>query len=183
MATAGPYRQRIGSGVAAEARALLAAGVAGLGAVGPKNARTHRSPARRTFIDVLVGRASFWRFSSGSMSSPPSRISRRNFDDAGDDLFQLVLAEDELLDRARRRPSGSGDLRGVEADEAVAGAQRVVEEGEWVLARQRREPERELGEVHGHRVLVDAVEAALRDEAAGVEHLVLVRRDRRAVRR
>ena len=48
-------------------------------------------------------------------------------------------------------------------------AEGVVEEGEGVVLRQRGEPERELREVHGHRVLVHAVEAALGDEAAGVE--------------
>ena len=60
-------------------------------------------------------------------------------------------------------------------DEAVAAFQRVIEEGEFVVARQRREPERQLGEIDGARVLVDAVEAALRDEPAGMQLLVLVR--------
>ena len=47
---------------------------------------------------------------------------------------------------------------------------------------QRGQPERQLGQIHGHRVLVHAVEAALGDQPAGVEDLVLVGRDARALR-
>ncbi len=56
--------------------------------------------------------------------------------------------------------------------------QRVVDEGERVVPGQRDEPERELGEVHRHGVPVHAVEAALGDEPAREDHLVLVGRDR-----
>ena len=69
----------------------------------------------------------------------------------------------ERLDLARR-----------EADERVAVAQRVVEEREGVLTCQRDEPERELGQIDRHRVAVDAVQAALRDEPPGVDDLVFV---------
>lgn len=72
-------------------------------------------------------------------------------------------------------------LRTREADQAIAGAQRMVEEGELVIARQRRKPKREPGEVGRHGVAVHAVEAALGDEAAGVQFLVLVGRERRAL--
>ncbi len=61
-----------------------------------------------------------------------------------------------------------------EADEGVAVAEVVVEEGEGVVAGQRGEPERELGEIDGHPVLIDAVEAALGDEAAGEQEGRLV---------
>jgi hypothetical protein len=57
-------------------------------------------------------------------------------------------------------------------------AERVVDEGERVLPGQGREPQRDLGEVDGDGVAVDAVEAALGDEAAGEDDLVLVGRDR-----
>ncbi len=50
----------------------------------------------------------------------------------------------------------------------------MVEKGELVIARERREPEREFGEFDRARVLIDAVEAALRDEAARMQRLVLV---------
>ena len=55
----------------------------------------------------------------------------------------------------------------------------MIEEREGVVLRQRGQPERQLGQIHGHRVLVHPVEAALGDEAAGVEDLVLVGRDAR----
>ena len=51
------------------------------------------------------------------------------------------------------------------ANEAVADLELVVEELEWQLAVERLDPQRELGEFHGHRVAVDAVEAALDDVA------------------
>ncbi len=70
-----------------------------------------------------------------------------------------------------------------EPDERVAVPERVVHEGERVVLRQRHEPERDLGEVHRHRVPVHAVEAALRDEPAREDHLVLVGRDRGHARR
>ena len=70
------------------------------------------------------------------------------------------------------------DLLPREPDQRVAVPQRVVHEGERVVLRQRHEPERDLGEVHRHRVPVHAVEAALRDQPAREDHLVLVGRDR-----
>ena len=53
--------------------------------------------------------------------------------------------------------------------EAVAAFQSVIEEGEFMIARERREPQRQLGKIDGARILVDTIEAALRDEAAGVQ--------------
>ena len=62
-------------------------------------------------------------------------------------------------------------------DEAVAGFQRVIEESELMVARQRRKPQRQPREIDRHRVAVDAIEAFLRDEAARVQRLVLVGRN------
>lgn len=70
------------------------------------------------------------------------------------------------------------ELVEVEAHEAVARPERVVEEGELVVLRERLEPERELGELDRERVPVDPVEAAGGDEPLGVQKLVLVGRDR-----
>ena len=55
----------------------------------------------------------------------------------------------------------------------------MIEKGELVIARERRKPEREFCKLDRARVLVDAVEAALRDEAARVQRLVLVLGDLR----
>jgi hypothetical protein len=60
------------------------------------------------------------------------------------------------------------DLARGEADERVAVAEGVVEEGEGVVLGEGGEPEGELGEVDGEGVLVDAVEAELGDLAARV---------------
>jgi len=45
----------------------------------------------------------------------------------------------------------------------------MVEKSELVVARKRCEPQRQLGEVDGEWILVDAVEAALRDQTTGFE--------------
>ena len=64
-----------------------------------------------------------------------------------------------------------------QADQRIAAAQGVVEERERMVLGQRRQPERQLGQVHGHRVLVHAVQAPLGDEPAGVEDFVLIGRN------
>src|SRR4051794_13717726 len=53
--------------------------------------------------------------------------------------------------------------------------ERVVHERESVVLRKRDEPQRHLGEVHGHGVPVHAVKAAQRDKPAREDKLVLVR--------
>ena len=68
------------------------------------------------------------------------------------------------------------DLPARQADERIAVPERVVDERQRVLLRQRGEPERDLGEVDGHGVAVDAVEAALGDEAARGDNLVFAGR-------
>ena len=50
------------------------------------------------------------------------------------------------------------------AEQRVAGAQRVVDERERAVLGERDQPQRELGHLDRHRVLVDAVQAALGDE-------------------
>ncbi len=93
---------------------------------------------------------------------------------------------DDRLDEAvllRHAAPGNRDDVGVgQADEAVAAPQHAVEEGEFMRARQRFEPQRQFGEVDRERVAVDAAQAVLRDQPLGMEQLVLVRRDRRALR-
>jgi integral membrane sensor domain MASE1 len=49
-----------------------------------------------------------------------------------------------------------------EAHKAVARLERVIEESEFVVARQCRQPQRQASKVDGARVLVDAIETALR---------------------
>src|SRR5581483_7277336 len=90
--------------------------------------------------------------------------------------FAQVIG-DKLPDEGRwlgRIPMRRGNLILREADKAVAAFERVVEEGEFVLARERREPERELRQLHRARVLVDAVEAALCHQTLRVQLVVLV---------
>ncbi len=64
-----------------------------------------------------------------------------------------------------------------QADQRVAVAQGVVDKRKRMVLGQGLEPERELGQADGEGVAVDAVEAALGDEAAGVELDGLVDRD------
>jgi hypothetical protein len=52
-------------------------------------------------------------------------------------------------------------LRDSRPEERVAGTQMVVEERKWAVLRHRHEPKAELGEIHGERVEVDAVDARL----------------------
>lgn len=67
------------------------------------------------------------------------------------------------------------ELVGVDADEAVAAAQVVVEEGEGFVGVEGEEPEGEFGEFDGARIFVDAVEAALGDESPRDDRAVRVR--------
>ena len=74
------------------------------------------------------------------------------------------------------------DLFQVEADQGVAVAQGMVEEGERLVLRQRGEPERELCQVDGDGVAIHAVEAVAGDQPPGVDGPVLVgRKVRRGV--
>lgn len=59
------------------------------------------------------------------------------------------------------------------AEQRVAGAQGVVEEGEGPILLERDQPERELGHLHGQGVLVHAVEAAVGHQAAGLGQALL----------
>ena len=64
-----------------------------------------------------------------------------------------------------RRSSGFG-VGDAQAEERVAAAQVVVQERERRADGEAVEPEGDLGQFDGERVLVDAVDAALEDEAA-----------------
>ena len=102
------------------------------------------------------------------------------------ELFDLAHALGGVFDALQGALHEHGDLqppqvrRGVgdaEAEEGVAAAEVVVEEGEGGADGEAVEPEGDLGEFDGERVLVDAVDAALEDEAADdglVGQLVLV---------
>ncbi len=57
-------------------------------------------------------------------------------------------------------------VREPRAHQAVAGLQMVVQKRERPVGGKRRQPQRETGELHGHRVQVDAVQAALGDAPA-----------------
>ncbi len=61
----------------------------------------------------------------------------------------------------------AGELLEVDAEQRVAAAQGVIEEGEGPVLVEGDEPERELGHLHGERVLVHAVEAAFADQPRG----------------
>ena len=56
-------------------------------------------------------------------------------------------------------------------------AQRVVQEREGMILRQRGQPQRELGQIHRHRVLVHAVQTGLSHQALRVHLRVFVRRN------
>ena len=94
--------------------------------------------------------------------------------------FQPVLeafAEDVLLRSVR--PIEVTDLAGGETDQRIAITQRVIEERERVLLGERRQPQRQLGEIDRHLVLVHTVQTALGDHAAGMEQFVLIGGNRR----
>jgi hypothetical protein len=55
----------------------------------------------------------------------------------------------------------------------------MIEEGEFMVARQRREPERELGEINCARIFVDAIKTTLSDETPGMKLVILVFRNLR----
>src|ERR1700722_12850222 len=82
---------------------------------------------------------------------------------------RLAQQHAACLHLPRGRPVERLDLLEVEPYQAVAVAKSVVDERERELLTQRDEPERELRQLHGSGVLVDPVEAPLRDETARVE--------------
>ena len=91
-----------------------------------------------------------------------------------DAFLNLVLAEDAAR---RGQPMEVGDLPACQADQRIAGPQGMVQEREGMVPGQGSEPKRQFRQVHGQRVLVDAVEAALGDQAAGVQGFIFVRRN------
>ena len=71
-------------------------------------------------------------------------------------------------------PVEAGDLLARQADQRVAVAQRVIEERERMLPRQRRQPQRQLRQVHGEDVLVHAVQAPLGHQPPRIGQHILV---------
>ena len=61
----------------------------------------------------------------------------------------------------------------LQADQRIAAADGVVEELERLVLGQRQQPQRQLGHLDGQRVLVHAVQAALGDQAAGIDLPIL----------
>ena len=148
----------------------------------PSASRPRRTPPRRG------RRTAVPCSSSNCASSHRSRSSQSGTLSSASRICWRSSATFATCSRTRspRSPPGSAvhrlpveglDLLPRQPDQRVAVPQRVVEEGERVVLRQRHQPERQLGEVHRHRVPVHAVEAALGDEPAREDHLVLVRRD------
>ncbi len=149
----------------------------------PSASRRRRTPRRRGRRTAAPGRARPARRPTcraapqSDTSSPASRICRAQ------------------LGRPARRARRSGSPRSSARRRASSGSDSIwrrvspTSESPWrrawsrkvrgVLARQRRQPERQLRQVDGDRVAVDAVEAALGDEPAGEDDLVLVGRDLR----
>lgn len=85
----------------------------------------------------------------------------------------------ELRRSPLRRPAQREDGIPVQPDERVPVPQRVVEEGELVVARECGEPERQPCHLDGEKVAVHAAEAVHGDQAARVLSRVLVRRQLR----
>ena len=97
----------------------------------------------------------------------------------------------EILLREQRHPDGSltsganagwltHDIERPRADKAVADSKVMIQEGQRPIRGQRREPERQAGELYGRGVSIHAVEASLRDRAGGSQPSPPCRPDRRA---
>ena len=71
------------------------------------------------------------------------------------------------------------DLLARQADQGIPAAQGVIQERERMVLGQRCQPQGQLRQVHGHGILVHAVKAALGDDAAGMQDLILIRRNPR----
>ena len=69
---------------------------------------------------------------------------------------QLLLAATACCAASGLAP----DIVGRRADEAVAGNEMVIEERQRLVGGERGEPDRQPGELHGHRVEVHAKETA-----------------------
>jgi len=87
---------------------------------------------------------------------------------------QRLLRIEPRIERQRSDPGTASagwlthHIRRSRANQAVAAPEMVLEKRDRLLGGQRCEPERELRELDGHRVGVDAEQAALRDEAPEV---------------
>ena len=165
---------------------------AGCGSRGTQGSSRRRSPADRRRAAARPSRRT--RPRAGSRRSRRSRRDPRRTPRGAQSPSGRARAA-RAAPRARGRPRGAslgpasralphtprdgGDLIAGEADERVAVAERVVHERERALAGEGDEPQREPSEVHGERVAIHAVEAALGDEPPRMEERDLPRRQRR----
>ena len=90
----------------------------------------------------------------------------------------VTAAPTIALERQRRRTAAADaeaaaparaslpDVGDAGADQAVAGAQVMIEERQRTVARQRGQPQRQPRQLHRHRIEVHAEQAALRDDPA-----------------
>ncbi len=93
----------------------------------------------------------------------------------------LNRAQERLVLYDKERP-GSGVLQALKRrpDQRVAAAQVVIEEVERRTQREGVEPQTDLRQRHGHRVEIDAVDAALEDvplEQVDVGQFFVIERD------
>ena len=101
------------------------------------------------------------------------------------DLFALFQRPVELPFDGRsgevtlllRLPMECQDLGLRESDQRIAALQGMIEECKRMVPGQCRQPEREFGQVDRQRILVNAVKAALGDDAGSVQKLVLIGRN------
>ena len=71
------------------------------------------------------------------------------------------------------------DLPSRQPHQRIPVSKGMVHERQRMVSRQRAQPQRDLGEVHRHRIPIDSVQTLPGDEAAGMDHLVLVGRNDR----
>ena len=145
-----------------------------------------RPAASRNQPEHHMSATRFHRVSS--VSSCSSRASARSFARTCSSVspgpsarpMRMATAAPMAVSRGSRSKSGKGDRtfpctptrwrlsehvprRG--ADQAVANAQSMVEEGQGPTGSERREPERQAAQLNGHRVDVYAVQASLCDRS------------------
>ncbi len=85
-------------------------------------------------------------------------------------LSEILLREQRHLDGSSTSGANAGwlthDIERPRADKAVADSKVMIQEGQRPIRGQRREPERQAGELYRRGVSIHAIEASLRDRAA-----------------
>ena len=77
------------------------------------------------------------------------------------------------------RPMERRNLLACKPNERISVPKRVIQKRKRMILGQRRQPERQLRQIGGHRVLVQPIQAALCDHSLCVERFVLVERNAR----